>query len=113
MLHPNAPPLDWYINNSVRDAQAHLGMLPSYITSASADPIWMQIDEHSESGWNPQIVLGMGWELTADEYLIYQGLPPLAPAGYAYHLGEKVLAYPAGWVCIVQLGGKFSVARVR
>lgn len=111
MLPTNSPILDWYINDNVRDAQAHLGLLPTYITSASTDPAWLQIEEHSRSGWNPHLT-PKGFGLVHDDYLTFPGLPPLAPAAYAYHLGEKILAYPAGWVVIVQLNGQFSCARV-
>jgi hypothetical protein len=110
----NRPPLGWhengnYLSDEVREA---VGGLTTYLTSATTDPLWLQLDENSRSGWNPQLVADQGWELSADEHLIYPGLPPLAPAAYATHLGEKILVYPHGWVVIVQLGGAFSVARV-
>lgn len=114
MIADNEPPLDWYLNEAYGpNAMTHLGNVHRYITSVSVLTAFEQIDKHSESGYNPQIVKGMGWELAADDYLIYKGLPPLAPAAHAYHLGDKVLVYPAGWVVICQLDGKFSVARVK
>lgn len=107
-------PLDWHLNDNYPgdEQRLALGRIPSYLTRDTADALWMQLDERATSGWNPQIVKDMGWELSADECLIYKGLPPLPPVAYATHLGEKILVYPAGWVVIVQLGGKFSVARV-
>jgi hypothetical protein len=103
-------PLGWQLNDNYPNPEEHLAGLPRYINASSTDPIWLQISENSRSGWHPE---PGGFELSADEHLLFPGLPPLAPAAYAGHLGEKVLAYPAGWVCIVQLGGAFSVARVR
>lgn len=103
------PPLNWEV--CTPDYAEALGPLPRYINADSADPIWRQIDARSQSGWFPEPP-GQ-WDLTADNYLTYPGLPPLAPAARAYHLGELILAYPHGFVCIVQLSGAFSVARIR
>src|SRR5262245_20742636 len=100
-------PLDWYLSDAYPHPEEHVGGLPRYLDQTSTDALWLQLDEKTESGWNPQLVKEQGWELSADEFLISHGLPPLAPAAYAYHLGEKILVYPSGWVVIVQLGGKF------
>jgi hypothetical protein len=105
-------PLDWYLNEDYPNPEEFLGGLPRYINSQSTDPIWLQLNDNSRSGWHPNLT-PHGFELSADEHLLFPGFPPLAPAAYAWHLGEKVLAYPAGWICLVQLGGAFSVARVR
>lgn len=106
-------PLDWHVNTAYSSdvITPIVAPLTLYIDGDCADPVWLQIEDSSASGWHPQLT-PKGFELHADDVLTFPGMPPIAPAAYAYHLGEKVLAYPAGWVCIVQLGGEFSLARV-
>lgn len=101
-------PLDWQLNTQYADAESHLGRLPSFIDGVSTAKTWEQITKHTS--WEP--FLPGSWELTADDYLIYASLPPLAPAAMAYHLGEKILVYPHGFVCIVQLNQDYTVARI-
>lgn len=102
--------LDWYISSTYPDPAAYLGPLPGYISGASSDQIWQQLSDNSISGWHPEPP--GDWQLSADDELLFPGLPPLQPTAYAYHLGEKILAYPAGFVCIVQLSSAFTVARI-
>ena len=106
-------PLDWQENTRYRseEVRAAMGKLSLYIDGASVDQIYRQIDDNSVSGWQPQNH-AMGWELFADDSLRCTGLPPVSPLAFAYHLGEKILIFPAGWICIVQLNGNFSTARV-
>jgi hypothetical protein len=106
-------PLDWYVNADLPPdvATQAVGALPLYLDADSADPAWLQIEEASRSGWNPHGT-PEGFELHMDDILTFPGLPPVPPAAYAYHLGEKILAYPAGWVVIVQLNQSYSIARV-
>lgn len=108
--------LDWH--NNVRsyteaDALTHLGRIPLLINPDCADPIWQQVQDNYPGGWQP--VLGddrKKWTLTADDYLVYPGLPPIAPVAMAWLRSEKILVYPAGWVVVVELGGDFTVARI-
>lgn len=104
-------PLDWNLNSNYPQAADHLGHLPSYINGDSSDEAWRQIHDAAISGWHPEPP-SSGWQFTADDALLFPGLPPLAPCAYAYHLGERIFAYPFGFVCIVQLSGAFTVARV-
>jgi len=109
------PVLDWYFNPhySEADARAHLGRIPLLLDPNCADPVWLQIQTNYPAGWNP--VLGEErdkWTLTADGYLIYPGLPPLAPTAMAWLRSEQVVVYPAGWVVVVDLNGDFTVARI-
>ena len=106
-------PLDWQENTRYRseEVRAAMGKLPLYINAGSTDEIYRQIDANSASGWHPHDHK-MSWELFADESLRAPGLPPVMPLASAYHLGEKALVFPAGWLCVVQLSGKYSIARV-
>lgn len=110
------PALDWHLNSqySESDARLHLGRIPLLINPDSDDPIWLQVQDNYPEGWNP--VLGLErdkWTLTFDDYLIYPGLPPIAPAAMAIHKGERMLVYPAGWVVVVNdLTSEFTVARI-
>jgi hypothetical protein len=110
------PILDWHLNRNYKpaDARQHLGRIPLLINPDSPDPIYRQIEDNYPAGWQP--VAGLErekWTLTFDDYLIYPGLPPLAPAAMAQHAGERVLVYPAGWVVVVNdLNGEFTVARI-
>lgn len=110
------PVLDWYINDQYREADArqHLGRIPLLIDPNSTDPIWQQVQDNYPEGWNP--VLGEDrskWTLTFDDYLIYPGLPPIAPVAMAQHLDERILVYPSGWVVVVKdATNDFTVARI-
>jgi hypothetical protein len=108
---PGFIPLDWQLNGRYPRPEEHLNPLQNFISGASVDPVWRQIEENTPLGWQPASPT-MGFELSADDYLIYPSVPPLAPAAMAWHLGEKVLVYPAGFVCVVQLNGDFTVARI-
>lgn len=104
-------PLDWQLNADFPQASDHIGSIPHYISADSSDEAYRQIHARSISGWHPESP-SVGWQLAADDHLLFPGLPPLAPCAYAYHLGERIFIYPAGFVCIVQLSGAFSVGRV-
>ena len=105
-------PLDWQINSRYGpDGEALLGALPRYINALSPEPAYRQIDAHSISGWHPESPFS-GWEMTADDYLHFPGLPALEPVAFALHGLERIIAYPAGFVAIVELSGAFSVARI-
>jgi len=104
-------PLDWHLNDRYPHPEQYLGPITRYLDADSSLPCWTQLDEAAPHGWNPQLP-GQGWELTADDRLVYPGLPPLAPAAFALHLGERIFIYPPGWVCIVQLGGAYSIGRL-
>lgn len=110
------PILDWHLNSqySEADCRQHLGRIPLLIDPNSTDPIWQQVEDNYPAGWQP--VMGLErdkWTLTFDDYLIYPGLPPVAPAAMATHAGERVLVYPAGWVVVVNdLTSEFTVARI-
>lgn len=108
--------LDWHLNTDYgeADARAHLGRIPILIDPACPDPVWMQVSRNYPGGWNP--VLGderSRWSFTADSYLIYPGLPPLAPAAMAWHGSEQIFVYPAGWIVVAELEGAFTLARVQ
>lgn len=110
------PVLDWHFNDrSYKEAQCRefLGRIPLLLNPNSEDPVWQQIQDNYPGGWQP--VLGddrKKWTLTGDDYLVYPGLPPIAPAAMAWLRSERVLVYPAGWLVVVTLGGDFTVARV-
>ena len=106
-------PLDWQENTSypADEVRAAVGKVVLYIDATSTDEIYRQINDNSVSGWHPEDHQ-MGWELFADNSLRVTGLPPVMPLAFAYHLGEKILIFPAGWVCVVQFNGDFSTARV-
>jgi hypothetical protein len=108
------PVLDWHLNDHYgNEAITHLGRIPLLINPDCADPVWLQVQDNYPEGWNP--VLGDErdkWTLTADDYLIYPGLPPIAPAAMAWLRSERILVYPAGWVVVTTLDGEFTVARI-
>lgn len=108
------PVHDWYLNDQAyhpNAAQAYLGRIPLLINPESADPVWQQVQDNYPKGWNPE--LPGKWTLTFDDYLIYPGLPPVAPAAMAIHRGERVLVYPAGWLVVVNdLNSEFTVVRI-
>lgn len=109
------PVLDWYLNDrySEADARAHLGRIPLLIDPNCADPVWLQVNDNYPEGWHPvQGEERTKWTLTADDYLIYSGLPPLAPAAKAWLRSERILVYPAGWVVVVEVEGQFTVVRI-
>lgn len=109
------PVLDWQFNTqySEADARQYLGRIPLLLDPNCADSVWLQVQTNYPQGWQP--VIGderSKWTLTADDYLIYPGLPPVAPAAMAWLRSERVLVYPAGWVVVVDLKGDFTVARI-
>lgn len=106
------PVLDWHLNTQYGDeAMQHLGRIPLLLDPNCADSVWQQVQDNYPDGWNP-VVERDKWMLTSDDYLIYPGLPPVAPAAMAWLRSERVLVYPAGWMVVVELGGDFTVARV-
>ena len=100
---------DWHHNSRVPNAEQHLGRIPLLFNPDCADPAWLQLRDNYPEGWNPE---AGGWTLTGDEYLIYPGLPPVAPSAFAYLHDEKLLVYPAGWLVVVQPDGEYTVTRV-
>lgn len=108
--------LDWHSSGlySEADTRQHLGRIPILINPDCADPVWLQVQTNYPDGWQP-VVDGERekWSLTGDSYLLYPGLPPLAPAAMAWHKSEQVLVYPAGWLVVVDLEGTFTLARVQ
>lgn len=108
------PVLDWHLNTSSYkedDARQHLGRIPLLLDPNSPDPVWLQIQTNYPEGWCP-VMDREKWTLTADDYLIYPGLPPVAPAAMAWLRAERILVYPAGWVVVTTLDGSFTVARI-
>lgn len=51
----------------------------------------------------------LGWSITADDCLIRPGAPPLPPAAFAMHFGERIYIYPFGYVAVMQLNGAFTL----
>lgn len=108
------PVLDWHINDqaySESDAMAYLGRIPLLIDPNVDEPVWMQVQTNYPEGWNP-VTDREKWTLSGDNYLVYPGLPPLAPAAMAWHKSEQVFVYPAGWVVVLEPEGVFTVARI-
>lgn len=105
--------LDWHLNEMYGgdEAAQHLGRIPLLINPDCADPVWQQIQDNYPYGWCPERD-NKGWILTADDYLVYPGLPPVAPAAMAWLRSERILVYPAGWVVVTGLVGDFTVARI-
>lgn len=108
------PVHDWHLNADYgSDARQHLGRIPLLVDPTSADPIWLQVQTNYPRGWNP--VLGderTKWTLTPEDYLLYPGLPPLAPAATAFHGDVQMLVYPAGWFVVVEPNQDFTLARI-
>lgn len=107
--------LDWHFNTqySEADVRAYLGRIPLLFDPDCADPVWLQVQTNYPQGWQP--VLGeerSKWTLTGDDYLIYPGLPPVAPVAMAWLRSERILVYPAGWIVVVDLKNDFTVARI-
>lgn len=109
----NKIPFDWLVNDYYPEDEQrlHLGAIPTYLNAASSDPIWLQLQENSRSGWNP-VPPGAGFQFSQDDVLLYPGLPPLSPVAMATHLGERIFIYPANFVLILQLNQDYSLARV-
>lgn len=107
------PILDWHLNNQYgNEALTHLGRIPLLINPNCADPVWLQVQENYPEGWCP-VMDREKWTLTADDYLIYPGLPPIAPAAMAWLRSERIMVYPAGWIVVTELGkDEFTVARI-
>ena len=105
-------PLDWYYNeNTDQDlANNSIGRIPQFVSLYDPRSAHEQLDAYSGSGWNPELP-GL-WSISSDLALIYPGLPPTMPIASAYLRGEQILIYPAGWVCIMQLNGSYSIARI-
>ena len=101
--------LDWQVNE--RADPSHVAeFLPApqaYLDAASIDPVWLQLHDY----WNLYPPTA-GFELSVEDYLLYPELPPLAPLAMAYHLGERVLVYPAGFIAVVQLNGDYTIGRL-
>lgn len=107
--------LDWQINTQYLESEAmsHLGRIPLLLDPNCNDPVWLQIETNYPHGWQP--VRGVErekWMLTGDDYLVYPGLPPLAPIAMAWLRSERIIVYPAGWLVVVDLNNDFTVARV-
>jgi len=96
-------PLDWYFNDNY--SVDHVGGRVMLIDSDNPDPPSLQLGKLGYSNAPPD----SGWLLTADDCLLKQGVPPLPPAAYAVHLGERIFIYPAGYAAVVKLNGDFSL----
>lgn len=105
------PILDWHINTNVKDARDHLGRIPLIFNPDCPDPAWQQIKDNYPDGFEPE-GSDKGWVLTADDALIYPGLPALEPSAFAMLRDQRILVYAAGWVVIAELEGAFTVVRI-
>jgi hypothetical protein len=105
--------LDWHINERVDPTliRQFLPPIQTYTRGDTTDPLWLQLQERAPNGWNP-LPAHASFEMSMEEHLLYPEMPPLEPLAMAYHLGERILVYPAGFVAIVQLNGDYSIARV-
>ncbi len=105
--------LDWHVNEreSADLVAQFLPPVQRYLDAASADPVWLQLEEKSATGWNPYPPIA-GFDLSMEDYLLFPELSPLAPLAMAYHLGERILVYPAGFIAVVQLNSNYSIARI-
>jgi hypothetical protein len=101
-------PLDWQVNDQYPNNESYLNNIPLAINSFDSRPVIEQLRETAAIVECPE---GLGWELTADNFLCYPGLPPLAPAAKAAHIGEQVFIYPHGFGIILQLSGAFELVR--
>ncbi len=93
------PILDWHYNDQYppRELAEHLGNLPFYIFR---DDFRSAIDQINDRPHGLVVVVG------------YTGLPALAPAARAQHMGDTILVYPLGFTAIAHADSTFSVARV-
>jgi len=105
--------LDWQINERADPAliRAWLPPAQAYTDASSTEPLWLQLENKAKGGWHP-LSADRGVILGADDYLMMPGLAPLAPVAYAVHLGERIFVYPAAFICLVQLGGAYSIGRI-
>lgn len=105
----NMPILDWHLNERYAPADVilALGRIPEFISPMDERPAWEQID--ARYGWNPKV--GGKFRLDQHGYLYYPGDPVMEPIATAFLRDEQIYVYAHGWVCIVQPGGSFSLAR--
>lgn len=104
--------LDWNLNNAYgNEALTYLGPIPEYLSPDDNRPAYEQLEERSICGWHPEPPEN-GWMLLADDYVVYPGLRAMPPVAMAWLRDEKILVYPAGWICVVQRNGEFSIARM-
>lgn len=104
--------LDWRLNAAypAPDVILALGHIPEFIFAQDERPAWEQINQRYPPGWNP--MLPGKFALDQHDYLYYPGDPVMVPLATAFHRQERIIVYPHAWVCIVQLDGGFSVARI-
>jgi len=100
-------PLDWMINDNYK--QDAVGSRTLILDAESADPASMQL---LELGF-PFAPPNLGWSITADDCLVKKGAPPLPPAAYAIHLGDKIYIYPFGYIAVVTLDGSFKLFHIK
>jgi len=112
----NCPPLDWHLNEALVSQHGFdaclqaISIIPTFLAEADPRPAFEQFNERYIGGWNPR--LPGKWRLDQNNYLHYPGDPLMVPIAAAQLRDELILVYPHAWVCIAQLDGSFSVARM-
>ena len=114
-MRDDAPILDWHINSTLSEAMSVLAecRVAEFITPASPDPIYRQLDINCPKWkvWGPSEA-GGGWELLPDDYLYHPNLGTLIPAAMAWLRSEKILVYKFELICVVQPDDSFTVGRI-
>lgn len=100
-------PLDWQINDNY--SIDHIGARTLIINADDPQTAGLQL---IALGY-PVCPPNQGWTLTADDVLIKEGAPPLPPAAYAVHFGERIYIYPFGFVVVISLDGSYKLFYVK
>lgn len=97
-------PLDWHYNDGY--ALDHLGTRSLLIDGDSS----FSAAEQLETLGYPLAPPNSGWEVSEDNILLKRGAPlPLPPCAYADHLGERIYAYPFGYIVVLALNNSYKL----
>ena len=96
-------PLDWHYNDGY--AVDHFGSRSLLIDGNLSISAAAQL----ETLGYPLASPNSGWDLTEDNFLIKTGAPPLPPCAYAVHLGERIYAYPFGYIVVLALNNSYKL----
>lgn len=86
-----------------------LGLIPAFMSEHDPRPLAEQIAENYCGGWDS--FKGFTFDHGTGT-LKYPGDPDMYPLASSIMRSEIVYIYPSAWVCVVQKGGAFDVARI-
>lgn len=115
-MKTDLPILDWHINENVPEAIEALAEagVAEFITSASDDPIYRQLDLNYPKwkvyGPSPE---GAGWTLMEDNFLHHPNIGTLIPMATAVHGSDCIIVYRFGLFCIVGKDLAFTVGKLK